>query len=671
MKTILVLAPQPELAEALRAGLKAEEYRIIHRIGVTEAEPFLAHGLAQAVVVDAELEEVQSVWMIERLRRQNAHCPILVYTHARSADWEEEAYLRGATHVLPKPLRLRVLQSLLAGDLSPIAAAPSLPAPQLPMAAGATGMSGVAPMQSLAALRNFSSVLTHSLNAEGLVRQFLLQLREIISLNRAIIFLRPVETDSALGVHAATFRSFGAIGLTPGLLEHCELSVEAGIGGQLFRLGRIVRRHSEEVRADAAALREFDMLGGQVAIPIFDRHSLLGLAVLDGRITGESFTNSELELVFHLLEQLGLAIRNIRLHDQLSASHAMMTSVLRELNSACVVLNRDLRVLHANKMARKLFGSGTGSKAELEFADLPQVLGAKAYQVLRSGAGLAPFQYQPEEAPGTVYQVNLVPLQAADAEGGAVLLVVDDHTQREQLQRLEVEAANLRLIKSMADRLAHEVGNAMVPLSTHQQLLVEKYRDPEFRASLDQALAEGVKRVNRLINQMRYLARDSITTPEPVAINSLIEDAYQEARKYHPGKAAQLKFDHAGAPVVVQGDRAALRYALTELLLNALQANPTDPKIGVRLEAGLNGGGKPGLHIEIQDNGAGFTPEALQKGVAPFYGTRNVGLGLGLTVTQKILETHHGRLELMPPANGGKGVVRVSLPLENLAPSKV
>ena len=86
---------------------------------------------------------------------------------------------------------------------------------------------------------------------------------------------------------------------------------------------------------------------------------------------------------------------------------------------------------------------------------------------------------------------------------------MDDLTQSEQLRRLEIEAANLRMVKTMADRLAHEIGNAMVPLSTHQQLLAEKYRDPEFRASLDTALAEGVKRVNRLLNQMRFLARDS------------------------------------------------------------------------------------------------------------------------------------------------------------------
>ena len=84
----------------------------------------------------------------------------------------------------------------------------------------------------------------------------------------------------------------------------------------------------------------------------------------------------------------------------------------------------------------------------------------------------------------------------------------------------------------------------------------------------------------------------------------------------------------------------------------------------MRLNADANGNGTHGLQIEVQDNGAGFTPEAVQKASAPFFTTRNVGLGLGLTVTRKIIETHHGKLEIVPPKTGQAGLVRISLPLE-------
>jgi len=671
MKTILVLSPHPETAEAIRAALNPELYRIIHRVGEAEAEPLMAHGLAQAVIVDVEFNGIQNMWVIERLRRRDARCPIIVYTGAKQSEWEEEAYLRGVTHVLTKPIRPRVLMALLERVFTPPSTSAttfltraetslSLPAP------AGVGFATLPP--PLTILRNFSSILTHSLNADAMLRQFLLQLREIVSLNRAAIFLR--GNYSGQGAPASPeesrrLRSAGALGLSPGLLEHFELSLDAGIGGQLVRLGRILRRSSDEARADLEVQKEFELLGAQVAVPIFDRDALLGVAVFDGRITGEPLTNAELELIFHLLEQVGLGIRNIWLHDQLTGNNEMMVSVLRELPSACVVIGRDLKILHANKMARKYFNQTARMNGEMEFNDLPQALGAKIYQVLRSGSALTPFKYEPEGAPGTIYTVTVAPFHKQDSTAPAsALLVLDDQTQSEQLRRLEIEAANLRMVKTMADRLAHEVGNAMVPLSTHQQLLAEKYRDAEFRASLDTALAEGVKRVNRLINQMRFLARDSMVASEPIPLTPLIEEAYQEARKYQPGKAAQLKYDNTGKPMFVTGDRAALKHALTEVLINALQANPTDPKVGVRLDAGANGAGTLGLHIEVQDNGGGFTPEAMEQAVAPFYTTRNVGLGLGLTVTRKIIETHHGKLEIVPPQTGHAGVVRISLPLE-------
>jgi nitrogen fixation/metabolism regulation signal transduction histidine kinase len=449
------------------------------------------------------------------------------------------------------------------------------------------------------------------------------------------------------------------------LLEHFDLSVEAGIGGHLFRLGRILRRNGDEAREDADAQKEFELLGVQVAIPILDRETVMGAAVFDGRITGEPLTNAELELIFHLLEQLALAIKNIGLHDQLVANHELMAQILRELSSACVVVNRDLAILHANKAARKFFPQPDRRGDRLEFSDLPQSLGGKIYQVLKTGAAVPNFKYEPEASPGTLFNVNIVPFQRlASGLPSSALLMMEDLTQTEQLRRLEIEAASLRLTRAMADRLAHEIGNAMVPLSTHQQLLSDKYKDPEFRASLDGALADGVKRVTRLINQMRFLARETSPSNEAFPLAPLIEEAFEEARKYQPGKSAQLKCDVGPKPIVLTGDRAALKHAFAEVLLNALQANPSDPKIGVRFHADSNGNGHSGLQIEVQDNGAGFSAEALQKASAPFFTTRNVGLGLGLTVTRKIIERHHGKLEILSTPSGKSGLVRIFLPLE-------
>ena len=689
MKTLLVLAELPEMAEVIRSGLNPEQYRVTHRATVDEAEPMLVHNLADACILDLEMNGVQSSWVLERLRRRAPRCPLIVYASAKQPDWEEEAYLHGVTHVLSKPVRPRMLAALLGRiwatpSNSPVPSnllAPSSSEALVPASAGlpqpASNRVGdttfiTSSSQTLGVLRNFSGILSHSLDAEGLLKQFLLLLRELLGVNRAAVFLPPATQldEGAWTRGGRRLQAVCAVGLPAGLLQHFELSFEAGIGASLFRSGRILRRLSDEARGDVAMQKEFELLGAQVAVPILDRETVLGVVVFDGRITGEPLLNAELELIFRLLEQVGLALRNIWLHEQATANQRMLADILRELSDACVVVGRDLHILHANKAARKFFSRNDRQNSELEFTDLPQALGAKVYQVLQSGAAITNLRFEPDKTPGAIYQVSIVPFQRSQpGQPGSVLVMAEDLSHTEQLQRLEVETANLRLVQAMADRLMHEIGNAMVPLSTHQQLLADKWKDPEFRASMDAALADGVKRVTRLINQMRFLARDALVSPDAFPLAPLIDEAFQEARKHQPVKAAQLKYESGGAPIVLKGDRAALKHAFAEVMLNALQANPADPRIGVRLQAESGVSGRGDLQIEVQDNGSGFSPEAVEKAPAPFFTTRNVGLGLGLTVSRKIIETHHGKLEILNPESGKAGVVRISLPWETSSKS--
>jgi hypothetical protein len=88
--------------------------------------------------------------------------------------------------------------------------------------------------QTLGVLRDFSSILTHSLDAEAMLKQFLLFLREIFSVNRAAIFLnRPVRRSARRCPGENRRLRARRHRLSSGLLEHFELSLDAGIGGQL------------------------------------------------------------------------------------------------------------------------------------------------------------------------------------------------------------------------------------------------------------------------------------------------------------------------------------------------------------------------------------------------------------------------------------------------------
>jgi signal transduction histidine kinase/CheY-like chemotaxis protein len=674
MKTILVLTEHPGFAEAVRDSVEPALHRVVHRTDLQSAEPLLNPQLLDACILDADLSSVQQLWLVEKLRRRLPLCPLLLFAGSARPEWEEEAYLQGVSQVLAKPVRPRLLKMLL--DRAWRAVAPPAPVPSASPKSIASEQSDTAwlrappfqALETLSALRDFSAILGDSLCAESLLRQFLLRLREVVGVNRSVVFLR--SPRHGLGNQKAVeesrlLRSVCAVGMPTSLLENFELSLDVGIGGFAHRHGRILRCDQPEAVGDPGILREFELLGTQVAIPMFDRETLVGLALLDGRVTGEALSNAELRILFHLLEAIGLAVKNIGLHDQLVVNHDMLADVLRQFSSGCLVVGQDLSILHANKSARAFFSGIGRANQGLEFSDLPEALAGKVYQVLRSGTGMPPFRYEPVNSPRSVYQVSIVPVQSRNAVlPTSALMVIEDQTQSEHLRGLEIEAANLRLVRQMADRLAHEVGNAMVPLSTHQQLFGKKFSDAEFRGSLDNALTEGVRRVNRLINQMRLLARDAVDFKEVFPVGPLLDEAFLEAQKYQSVKSAQLKHNLGDRTMFLAGDRVSLKHAFVEVLLNALQADPNSPRITVNFQVQPSEDGTDWAEIEFHDSGAGFTAETAARAFEPFYTTRNVGLGLGLVVSRKVAEAHRGRLEIASvKSTGGEGVVRFSMPL--------
>ena len=677
MRTLLVISPNPGLAAAVRAALDSTLYRVMQHEEFREDELRLVGSSIDLCILDADLTTVEPIRHLQRLRRLLPRCPVFLYASDSHPSWEEEAYLLGVTHVLGKPVRGRLLNSMLDRlfeDAPPVEEKVSVPAtrswveekhaPEAPPMAG----------RMLQLLRSSSSILCHSLNTESLLREFLLVLREILGLNRAAIFLRAApRAPGAAGAEGATQRLTAAcaLGLSPGVLEHFELSLDAGVGSYVFRSGRVLRRDSAEVERDPRMAREFDLLGVRVAIPVLDRQSLVGVAMLDERITGEPMSNDELALIFHLLEQLGLAVKNIWWHEQVSARHEMMFDILRNIKAGCIVVGHELHILHANETARAFFPRANRPSEAFDFNDLPQVIGGKVFEVLKTGKPVVDFRYESPSSPSQHFQIAITPFHkenAARSTPTAALIVVEDCTAADRLRALEIETANLRLVQQMAERLAHEIGNAVVPISTHQQLLRERGSDPDFQASLAAAMEEGVKRVSRLVHQMRFLARDTVNRVESVPVKQLIEEAFREARTYHPSNTVLLQYESSGEPLSISCDRQGMQHAFAEIILNALQASSASCQVHVRAHMETDSAGSRWAHIEVQDSGSGFSAEAAGKAAEPFFTTRKVGLGLGLAVTSKIIQTHAGKMEIPPPRTGVPGLVRISLPLDATAP---
>src|SRR5437867_2711910 len=184
MKTVLVLSSNPTFAEGLSNGI-ASSFKVVHRVDVRTAEPMLRAGLADVCILDAESDPIEANWALERLQQISPHCPLIVYFAQPNSEQQEEAYNHGARYVLAKPLRLPLLKSLLErllasappsleviGASRPASSSVAEPFPTMPPMPRETRSSSS--LQALDAVRNFSVILTQSLNSEALLREFLL-----------------------------------------------------------------------------------------------------------------------------------------------------------------------------------------------------------------------------------------------------------------------------------------------------------------------------------------------------------------------------------------------------------------------------------------------------------------------------------------------------------------
>ena len=235
MRTLLVITKQPSLAAAVASVLDPQKFQIIVKEAVGEAEILLSRGAIDATILDVELTDARAVRLIEEMKAFASGCPIFIYAADKEWEWEEDAYLLGVAHVLAKPVRGKLLNTLLDRMVPDAETARPLALQSATAIETTVQRPYVNQVRSLEALRRFSSVLTHSLDSAALLKQFLLLLREIIGVNRAIIFLRKpagILSDSPLSQDDRWLRSACAIGHDQSVLQHFALSLGAGIGGQ-------------------------------------------------------------------------------------------------------------------------------------------------------------------------------------------------------------------------------------------------------------------------------------------------------------------------------------------------------------------------------------------------------------------------------------------------------
>lgn len=633
---------------------------------MASASTLLSIGVFDLIVVIAAPQADAIPAQVDAIREAAEGVPIVLLTNDPSAEVEQVAYASGAALVLRMPLNSAAFAAatrrLLAPGFAPI---------DPPLRAVVANHETPLHAPALEVLRDFSRVLGYSLDYKLFTQHFVLKLREVLSVNRIAIFLEapamgsPSQSPDARGKDRLS--AVAAVGVSSDIIECIELSRRSGIGLQITRNAQIVRIDTD---ASAAWLadnpkirREFEVLGCQIALPINDRERTLGIALIGGRLTGGPFNDGELQLVYRLLEELGLAIKNSWLHHQLSASHRLVSDVLSAITSGSLVVGADLTVLHANRAFLEFLRGGARLDAHVEFSELPPPLASALHDLSEKGVLAEPFFITSPHHAGLTYRVSLIPFPNPDRRlPQPALALVEDFTQILSAQRAEIETSNAKLIALIARRFAHEIRNSLVPLSTHHQLLDTDYANDDFRESLKSSLGRETARIQRFTEQMLFLSQPPYPADSLVPVLALLHEAFEHARRTLE-VACELECAGDIPETTVRAHRASLLHAFEEVLLNALQeAGERGP---VRVLASLSThDGKPArVTLAFSDRGGGFTPDVAPHATEPFFTTRTTGVGLGLTVARRIVENHGGALEVRTRSEGDPTDVIIGLPV--------
>jgi two-component system, NtrC family, nitrogen regulation sensor histidine kinase NtrY len=261
--------------------------------------------------------------------------------------------------------------------------------------------------------------------------------------------------------------------------------------------------------------------------------------------------------------------------------------------------------------------------------------------------------------------VERLAMAADEVASGNLVVQVDDSAQdeigrlayafnrmtRELLEQRErlVQSERVAAWRELARRLAHELKNPLFPLQiTVENLLRAREQTPMefdevFRESAKTLLAE-IGNLKGIVGRFSDFSRMPSPEFQPVRINDVVRRAVkfyepQFTANGRPAVTSALQLDGGLDNLTISADPELLHRAISNLVLNALDAMPEGGTLTLRTSRG-----EGSVRIEVADTGVGLTAEERRRLFTPYYTSKQYGTGLGLAIAQSVISDHKGTI---------------------------
>lgn len=497
-------------------------------------------------------------------------------------------------------------------------------------------------------LIDFGRGLSSQTDLRALLNSIVDRLPSTLLVARVAVFLADDESHYTLGAGHGLPQELDMLGLKldMGFLDFDQ----PGAGTHIFLENTQQALHLPESQRSAAALLDLNYY-----LPCRLQEKTIAVIGLGRTIGGDFLSSEDVELLESLASYIGIAIQNARLYARLEEKISeyerlkeFNENIVESINVGILAVDLADRIESWNTQMEAMYAL---SREEAIGQPMSQIFPREfitEFNRVREEPGvhnLYKFRLTTRAGETRTANIAIAPLVSRNFQTVGRIILVDDFTDRVELEAQLMQAEKLSSIGLLAAGVAHEVNTPLAVISSYAQMLAKQVRGDERLAPLLDKITQQTFRASEIVNGLLNFSRTSGTEFRELDLNHIIQDTLTLLE--HQMKTSRVQLDitlEQDLPMIL-GNPGKLQQVFLNLFLNAKDAMASGGVLSVKT---LSNG-----HVEvlIGDNGSGIEPEHMQRIYDPFFTTKSApkqgqrrGTGLGLAVTYGIIQEHAGKI---------------------------
>jgi two-component system sensor histidine kinase PilS (NtrC family) len=330
--------------------------------------------------------------------------------------------------------------------------------------------------------------------------------------------------------------------------------------------------------------------------------------------------------------------------------------ILRNIKTGILTVGGDGRLVYANPTAETLLGLDVQTLRDqpvLEALDRIAPVLADAVRRTTSDGHRVIRREGDALVAGRTFPLGVSTTAVYAAEGAppSVTAIFKDISDEKRLEALHLRTERLEAVAEIAASLAHEIKNPLASIRSAVEQLARSAPDGADERVLSGLVIRESDRLSALLTEFLDFSRVRVTSSATLDLGAVAQAGIQLARRHPDCPAlADIRLEVSSGPVLMEGDEDLLHRVVFNLVLNALQAEPSRPRIVVEVGASDVTALPAGATIEsprmlrVRDRGPGVPADVLPRLFEPFVTGRIGGTGLGLAIVQRAVQAHRGMI---------------------------